>query len=63
MQFDRTEMIYRGVTGAIVGLAYQLGRAWQGGDISSALDATLPAAAIVGAIAGILALVIRRAAG
>ena len=63
MQFDRTEMIYGGIGGAIVGIAYQLGRAGHGGDITSALDATLPAAAIVGAIAGILALAIRRAAG
>lgn len=63
MHFDRTEMIYYGIAGAIVAVLYQLGRAWQAGDVTTAFGSPLPAAAAIGAIAGILALAIRRAAG
>lgn len=60
MQIDRTDIVYGGTAGALLGLGYQLGRAWYAGDVTTALDASLLGAAAVGAIAGVLALTLRK---
>ena len=60
MQLDRTDIVYGGGAGAPIGLCYQLGRAWWEGDVTAGLNSGLLAAAAVGAVAGILALALRR---
>lgn len=59
MKLDRTEMLYGGIAGALIGAGYQIGRAWFAGDVASAFDFGLGAAAAIGALAGILALALR----
>ncbi len=60
MQIDRNDILYGGIAGGLIGIGYQLGRAWYAGDITTAYDSTLLAAAAVGAIAGVLALTLRK---
>ncbi|MBL8564472.1 MAG: hypothetical protein JNM89_02005 [Hyphomicrobiaceae bacterium] len=60
MQLDRTDIVYGGGAGALIGIGYQLGRAWWEGDVTAGMNSGLLAAAAVGAAAGVLALTLRR---
>ncbi|MGD9784829.1 MAG: hypothetical protein AB7E80_11100 [Hyphomicrobiaceae bacterium] len=59
MPFNRPELIYAAIAGAVVGICYHAGRAWWAGDISSALEPGLTVAAAIGAAAGVLAMLLR----
>lgn len=62
MNRDRAETIYGALAGALVANAYIFGRAWWGGDVSTGFDADLIGATLAGAIAGAVAMVLRRGA-
>jgi len=62
MPLTKQDLIFGGILGAILGLAYQLWRAHSAGGIETASLTEFVAAAAIGAIAGIAAFVIRRLA-
>lgn len=55
----QAELAYFAIAGSIVGPGYWIGRAWWAGDIASAFTPDLVSAAVVGAVAGVLASLIR----
>lgn len=55
----QAELTYFAIAGALVGPGYWIGRAWWAGDIASAFTLNLVGAAAVGAVAGVLASLIR----
>lgn len=59
MNRAQAEIAYGAIVGAVVGIAYLIGKAIWAGDISTAFDAGLLLAAVVGAAAGALAFFIR----
>ncbi len=63
MTLSKETLIYGGLTGAIIGMAYVTGRAWWGGDVSTVTAAELIPMAAVGAVGGILAFAFRRSTG
>lgn len=55
----QAEIAYGAIIGAVVGIAYMLGRGLWAGDITTAFDSNLAIAAVVGAIGGALAFMIK----
>lgn len=55
----QAEIVYGAIVGAVVGVSYMIGKAMWAGDASAAFDASLPLAALVGAVGGALAFLIR----
>ncbi|MFN3868003.1 MAG: hypothetical protein ACK4MF_02925 [Hyphomicrobiaceae bacterium] len=60
MTRDTAETIYGAVVGAILANAYIFGRAWWAGDAAAGFDADLIGATLAGAIAGAVAMALRR---
>ena len=63
MTRETAETIYGAIAGAMLANAYIFGRAWWAGDVWTALDADLIGATLAGAIAGAVAMTLRRGAG
>lgn len=59
MTRPQAEIVYGAILGAIFGPAYLIGKAMWAGDIMSAFNTGLIAAAVIGAIGGALAFMIR----
>jgi len=62
MNLKQHEIAYGAVAGGLIGLAYIVGSAWWSNDWSGVTIASLGGAAAVGAVAGILAFVVRGSA-
>lgn len=59
MQLKQHEIAYGAVAGAAIGIAYQTATCWWANDYSNFTLPAVGAAAAIGAVAGILAFVVR----
>ncbi|MEO1282180.1 MAG: hypothetical protein AAFV69_10635 [Pseudomonadota bacterium] len=59
MKLKTTEIIYTGITGAAIGIAYQIYSAWSTKTLHALSTLDIAAAACIGAAAALLALTVR----
>lgn len=59
MSREQAEILYGAMAGMLVGIGYWIGRAWWAGNVAAAFGQEIVGAAVVGAIAGALAFLIR----
>ena len=59
MTRSQAEITYGAIIGAVVGIAYLVGKALWAGDVTTALNSGLFLGAVIGAVAGAIAFFVR----